>query len=60
MLQKGLDARLAEFKADPEAATALISHGQSKPDEAIADSELAAYTVTANILLNLDRVITRD
>lgn len=60
MLNKGLNARLAEFKANPESAASLISHGQSKPDQSIESSELAAYTVTANILLNLDRVVTRD
>ncbi|MEM7010803.1 MAG: PSD1 and planctomycete cytochrome C domain-containing protein [Verrucomicrobiota bacterium] len=59
-LRKGLDARLAEFNASPEAAMSLISHGDSTAAEEIAPPELAAYTVTANILLNLDRVITRD
>jgi hypothetical protein len=59
-LRKGLDARLAEFHAAPETAVSMISHGASKAGEGIAAPELAAYTVTANILLNLDRVITRD
>ena len=60
ILQKGLEKRLAEFAAAPESAKAYIAHGASRPDAAIDPVELAAYTVTANILLNLDRVITRD
>jgi len=38
----------------------LIAHGASVPDPTIDPSELAAYSVTASVLLNLDRVITRD
>jgi hypothetical protein len=59
-LRDGFGSRLAEFQSQPEAAKALISHGASKPDPKLDPAELAAYTVSANILLNLDRVITRD
>jgi hypothetical protein len=59
-LRDGFGSRLAEFQSQPEAAKALISHGASKPDPALDPAELAAYTVTANVLLNLDRVVTRD
>lgn len=60
LLTEGLDRRLAEFRADPDSAARLIAAGQSKPDAAIPPAELAAYTVTASVLLNLDRTITRD
>jgi len=60
ILQKGLTQRLTQFAGDPESARQLIHHGSSVPNPAIPPAELAAYTVTANILLNLDRVITRD
>lgn len=59
-LRDGFGSRLAEFQSQPEAAKVLISHGASKPDPKLDPAELAAYTVSANILLNLDRVITRD
>jgi hypothetical protein len=59
-LRDGFGSRLAEFQSQPEAAKALISNGASKPDPALDPAELAAYTVTANVLLNLDRVVTRD
>ncbi len=60
ILLAGLNQRLAEFKATPEAATKLITTGESKPDASLNASELAAYTMTASVLLNLDRTITRD
>ncbi len=60
ILRQGLEARLAQYAVAPEAAQQLIAHGTSKPDPALSPAELAAYTVTANVLLNLDRVITRD
>lgn len=60
LLRDGFGSRLAEFQARPEAARALISHGASKPDASLDPAELAAYAVTANVLLNLDRVVTRD
>ncbi|PAW63568.1 MAG: hypothetical protein B9S36_04490 [Verrucomicrobiia bacterium Tous-C2TDCM] len=59
-LRDGFGSRLAEFQSQLDAAKALISQGASKPDPALDPSELAAYTVSANILLNLDRVISRD
>ena len=59
-LRGGLESRLAEFRARPGAAAKLIAHGDSKPAAGLDPAELAAYTVTANLLLNLDRVVTRD
>lgn len=59
-LTEGLKKRLTEFQAKPAEATALISQGATKADASLNPSELAAYTTTASILLNLDRVVTRD
>lgn len=60
ILLTGLNQRLTQYKQDTEAATKLITTGASKPDASLNPSELAAYTMTASILLNLDRTITRD
>ncbi len=38
----------------------LLAQGASKPDDTLDPAELAAYTTTAKVLLNLDRVVTRD
>lgn len=59
-LTSGLARRVSEFKTKPEEATALITQGASKADASLNAAELAAYTTTASVLLNLDRVITRD
>ncbi|WP_395744714.1 PSD1 and planctomycete cytochrome C domain-containing protein [Prosthecobacter sp.] len=59
-LAAGVKQRLAEFQAKPTEATALIAQGATKPDASLNAAELAAYTTTASVILNLDRVITRD
>ncbi len=60
VLEKGLQARLARYQTSTEAATQLTSQGASTVAAGIAAPELAAYTLTANILLNLDETITRE
>ena len=52
--------RLTRFKQNPDAAKKLIAHGDSKPDAKLDPAELAAFTVTANVLLNLDEFVTRE
>ena len=53
-------SRLTMFEQKPEDAAKLITQGESKPNPALKPTELAASTVTANVLLNLDEVITRE
>lgn len=60
VLSDGLASDLSRLKQDPEAAKKLIAFGDSKPAAGIDPAELAAYTLTANILLNLDEVVTRE
>jgi len=60
VLKSGFERRKKEFEQEPERARALINQGTSKPDSSVDALELAAYSVTASILLNLDRVITKD
>ena len=52
--------RNLEFKKDTEAAKSLVKAGASSYDTSLAVDELAAYTVTANVLLNLDQVLTKN
>jgi len=56
---EGFQADLEKFKKHPEAAKKLIAFGNAKSDGILDPAELAAYTLTANVLLNLDEVITR-
>lgn len=60
VLIAGVLADRERFQTHPEAARKLITLGTSKPAAQLDPAELAAYTLTANILMNLDEVITRD
>lgn len=60
ILTKGLNARLARFKADPAAARDLTLVGAAPIDMGLSKIELAAYTVSASALLNLDETVTKE
>lgn len=48
------------YAGDKKAAIELISYGESKHDESIAAPELAAWTLIANMLLNLDETVSKN
>jgi mono/diheme cytochrome c family protein len=50
---------LATFRRDEAKAKQLLSVGEMKADTALNPSELAAWTMIANLLLNLDEVINK-
>jgi hypothetical protein len=60
IVQSELEAHLAHYKKDEAAAKKAISHGESKPKADTPPAELAAYTLVANMLLNLDETVTRN
>jgi hypothetical protein len=60
ILKAGLEKRLAKYKTDVEAAKKLLSQGERKPDPKIDPAELAAYTMTASVIMNLDETVTRE
>ncbi len=49
----------ARYESDREAAGKLIRVGDSEPPDAIDESLLAAWTMTCNLLLNLDEFVTK-
>jgi hypothetical protein len=51
---------LATYSKDVEAARKLIAVGETKPDAALNPTELAAWTMVANLVLNLDEVINKE
>jgi hypothetical protein len=59
ILREEYDDQLQKYSKDKDAAKKLISVGASKADEKLDSSELAAYTMTASVILNLDEMITR-
>jgi hypothetical protein len=58
-LKAYFDEQLTIFRKDPSAARSLLQVGASPIDDSLEVSELAAWTMTASILLNLDEVITQ-
>ena len=59
LLLKTYQAHYQELEADPEAAKALITVGESAPHEALDAVEVAAWTMIANLILNLDEVLNK-
>jgi hypothetical protein len=55
-----LAAYQTRYENDPQAAEQLITYGESKPDEKLDPSELASYTLLANLILNLDESVTKN
>ena len=55
----GLKDLLAHYRAAPAEAKQLLTVGASKPDENLDPATLAAYTMVANQLLNLDEVLNK-
>jgi hypothetical protein len=55
-----LGAQLDYFRHHPEEAERLLAVGQRHRDETFNPAELAAYSVTASLILNLDEVITKQ
>ena len=60
ILQTTLNKYYARFKQDQESAKKLIDFGESKPDPNLRTEELAAWTLIANLLLNLDEVVNKN
>jgi hypothetical protein len=48
-----------EYQQDRAGAQALITLGESPADPAIEPAELAAWTIIASTLLNLDETVTK-
>ena len=48
------------YVVNPEAAKQAIRAGESPPNASLAEPELAAYTLVANLILNLDETLTRN
>ena len=60
VLTAGFERRLAQYKADPEAAAKLLTIGESPLDKSLDVVPWATYTTVGNVLLNLDEFVTRE
>ncbi|HYL77281.1 MAG TPA: DUF1553 domain-containing protein [Bryobacteraceae bacterium] len=50
----------AEYRAHPDQAAKLLRAGESKPDPKLNEADLAAWTMVASAILNLDETITKE
>ena len=60
VLADGYQAQLDRYKTNREAALRLLSQGESRRNEKLDAGELAAYTLVASLLLNLDETVTKE
>ena len=49
----------AFYEKQPEAAKEFLAVGESKPSEKVPVTQLAAMTMVANQLMNLDEVLNK-
>ena len=59
LLEGSLKKMEQHYAADPKAAQKLVSVGEKKPDAAIPAPELAAWTMVASEMLNLDETLNK-
>jgi hypothetical protein len=60
VLTKVFQKQLDHFAQNKDAAIKLLSVGESKRNETLDPVEHAAYTMAANLILNLDETITKE
>jgi hypothetical protein len=58
-LRKGFDRQLASFAAEPAAAEKLLGYGDLPKNANLEPVEYAAWTMMANLLINLDETINK-
>jgi hypothetical protein len=59
IVRESLTDLLAHYRGHPEDASALIALGASPADQELDPATLAAWTMLANQLMNLDEVLTK-
>jgi hypothetical protein len=60
ILEAGIKRRLAHYQQNLAAAKKLVGDGDAKNDPKISPAELAAYTVAASTILNMDETLTKE
>jgi hypothetical protein len=60
LLLDSYQSQLTRLESDRDAAAQLIEIGESTADSSLDPVELAAYTIVASVILNLDETITQQ
>ena len=59
IVESSLGGLYLQYKSAPQAAEKLLAVGETKPDARLDKPTLAAYTMVANELMNLDEVLNK-
>ncbi|MFT3879825.1 MAG: hypothetical protein QM703_09215 [Gemmatales bacterium] len=59
VLKSAYEEQLSHYTKNPAEADKLLAVGESKPNDKLNKRELAALTMVANIVLNLDEAVTK-
>ena len=59
VLENSLEQMQKHYDSDPKAAHALVHEGESKPSANIPEPQLAAWTMIANEMFNLDETLNK-
>lgn len=60
LLLETLEAHRHHYSQNPQAAEKVLSNGESKPSGLFPVTEVAAWTLVANLVLNLDEAVSRN
>ena len=60
VLRGVFEKQLARYRADEGAALKLLGVGESDRDDRLSAPELAAYSIVASVILNLDETVTKN
>ena len=60
LLRNAYDAFAKRYRKQPQAAEQLLAVGEHPRDKTLDASRLAAATMVASIILNLDETITKE
>lgn len=60
LVRNAWQKHLVKYRSNPEAAQQAVHYGDSKADGSLDAAELAAWTMVANLLLNLDETVTKN
>lgn len=60
VVRRALEQYLQRYRDDSAAAKQVVSVGESKRKTNHSDTDLAAYTLIANLILNLDETVMRN
>ena len=60
LLGESFEHYLERYRESPRDARELLTQGDYERDESLDESELAAYTAVASLIMNLDETITKE